>query len=178
VKTVTRTERKRDVDIDDIFSTFDEEFEAMRAHMDQIMGSMLAGQTSFGEEANVYGVSMHMGPDGKPLIREFGNIKRPALIEEDTSASREPLVDVIEEKDRVRVIVELPGVQKDDIAVTAQEGWLSVKAVAEHKQFSKNIELPFPVRPDSMVTSYKNGVLEITMDREPPKRRKKKTIVP
>ena len=61
--------------------------------------------------------------------------------------------------------------------MTAEGKWLNVTVVAPHKRFSKNIELPCQVRPDSAIASYKNGVLEITMDREPPKRRKKKTIV-
>lgn len=164
------------MDIGDIFSTFDAEFEEMRERMDQMMGNMLAGQFGSDEETSVYGVSMQVGPDGKPHVREYSNAKRLAPVEE-SEPSKEPLLDVIEEKAKVRVILELPGVQKEEISVTAEGKWLNVTVVAPHKRFSKNIELPCQVRPDSAIASYKNGVLEITMDREPPKRRKKKTIV-
>ena len=46
----------------------------------------------------VYGYSVKIGPDGKPVIREFGNMKL-GIEEEQTMSlqeSREPLVDVIE----------------------------------------------------------------------------------
>jgi HSP20 family protein len=174
---MARTERKRNDDINDIFSIFDEEFEEMRARMDTMMERMLAGQYSFGEDSSVYGVSMQIGPDGKPHIHEFGNAKQLGPAEEKRLPSREPLIDVIQEKDRVRVIVELPGVQKNDIAVSAQDIWLDISVDIENKKFSKRIELPCPIRPDSATAIYKNGVLEITLGRSPPKRRKKKTIV-
>jgi HSP20 family protein len=176
--TMVRTERKRNDDINDIFSTFDEEFEEMRERMNQMMGNMLAGQSSFGEEQSVYGVSVQMGQDGKPLIKEFGNMKRAEPVERDRETSDEPLTDVIEEKDRMRVIVGLPGVQMGDISVCAEKSWLDITVDTEHKKFSRRIEMPCPVRSDSAIAAYKNGVLEVTMDREPPKRRKKRTIVP
>ena len=50
---MVRTERKRNDDINDIFSTFDEEFEEMRARMDQMMEQMLMGPIGFGEEPSV-----------------------------------------------------------------------------------------------------------------------------
>ena len=64
---MARAERKRNDDINDIFSTFDEEFEEMRERMNQMMGSMLTGQFSFGEEPKVYGVSMRMEQEGGPF---------------------------------------------------------------------------------------------------------------
>src|ERR687895_2755622 len=49
----------------------------------------------------IYGYSMTIGPDGKPNVREFGNIKSPfsgrgGLFEQQPSlsAEREPLVDI------------------------------------------------------------------------------------
>jgi HSP20 family protein len=173
---MTRKERKRNDDINDIFSTFDEEFEEMRARMDQMMEQMLTGPLGIGEEPSVYKFSMQVGPDGKPHVQESGNIKRLTPPDEDRPA-REPLTDVIEEKDKVRVLVELPGVQKSDIDVRAQDVWLDISVDTEARKFSKHIELPCPIRSESVTASYKNGVLDVTMDRAPPKRRKKKTIV-
>ena len=47
----------------------------------------------------VYGYSMTIGPDGKPKIREFGNIKSPiggmgSFEQPSLSAEREPLIDI------------------------------------------------------------------------------------
>ena len=55
----------------------------------------------------VYGYTMKLGPDGKPQIREFGNIKpetrmgRPSL---DIKEKREPLADVVIINGEVQVI--------------------------------------------------------------------------
>jgi HSP20 family protein len=125
---VTKSERKGNSDIDDIFSMFDAEFEEMRERMDQLMGRMLAGQLSLDEESSVYGISMQIGPNGTPRIQEFGNVRRPEPVEETQSSSDEPLMDVLKEKDKVRVILGLPGMHKEDIVVDATEGWLRITA--------------------------------------------------
>lgn len=68
----------------------------------------------------VYGYSMTIGPDGKPKVREFGNVKSPfstrgfstrPLI----SSEREPLADVTTTDKDVKVVVEIPGVSKENI---------------------------------------------------------------
>ena len=68
----------------------------------------------------VYGYSMTIGPDGKPKVREFGNVKSPfssrgfftrPLI----SSEREPLADVTTNDKEVKVVVEMPGVSKENI---------------------------------------------------------------
>jgi HSP20 family protein len=174
---VTRSERRGKSDIDDIFSMFDAEFEEMRERMDQLMGSMLAGQFSTDEESSVYGISMQIGSNGTPRMKEFGNVRQTEPAEE-TQISEEPLMDVLTEKDKVRVILALPGMQMEDISVNVAEGRLSIVADSEHRKFSKDIELPCPIRKDGMLTNFKNGVLEIKMDREPPKRRKRKAPAP
>ena len=171
------TERKRNDDINDIFSTFDEEFEEMRARMDQIMEQMLTGPFGTSEEPSVYTFSMQVGPEGRPRVQEPGKVKRLAPADDGRGPEREPLTDVIEEKDKVRVLVELPGVQKSDIDVRAEDVWLDISVDTAARKFSKHMELPCPISSENVTASYKNGVLEVTMDRAPPKRRKKRTIV-
>ncbi|MGI0020364.1 MAG: archaeal heat shock protein Hsp20, partial [Nitrososphaera sp.] len=66
----------------------------------------------------VYGYSVKIGPDGKPEIRKFGNIDAfPNVLGGGLAVKeeREPLVDVIKGSDEVRVVVELPGVSKEDL---------------------------------------------------------------
>ncbi|RLI41135.1 Hsp20/alpha crystallin family protein, partial [Candidatus Bathyarchaeota archaeon] len=62
----------------------------------------------------VYGYSVKIGPDGKPEIREFGNVK-PSRFGPRIKEEREPLVDVVETDSEVHVVAELPGVEKTDI---------------------------------------------------------------
>ncbi len=155
---------------DDIFGNF-EDFDDLRKRMDAIMEQFMRGQLNPWQEPMIYGFSMRVGPDGKPHVEEFGNATRPVVNQEE--ALREPLTDVIEEADQVKVIVELPGVEKDDIKLSTTENTLDINVDTEHHRFSKEVSLPCDVNPDSANASYKNGVLEISLDRLKPKKRGK-----
>lgn len=126
----------------------------------------------------VYGYSMNIGPDGKPIIREFGNVKpslkggprgRPKLEVKD---EREPLIDVMVNND-VRVVAELPGVDKKDINLEATEETLTISVDTEQHKYYKKIELPDEVDPDSAKANYKNGVLEVILAKQKKKEKGK-----
>ena len=125
----------------------------------------------------VYGYSMSIGPDGKPNVQEFGNVKpsrrpgafgiqQPALEPKET---REPLVDVINEQTQVRVVAELPGVEKSDIKTSINEDQLTIKVDSPTQKYYKEVKLPTGVDPDSSKASYNNGVLEITLRKMQPR---------
>lgn len=127
----------------------------------------------------VYGYSMTVGPDGKPVIREFGNVKpstrpsafgapRPKL---DVKEGREPLVDIIEEDGSVKIIAELPGVEKNDIAVQSEGKSLTISVDNPRRKYFKELDLPTEIDPESARASYKNGVLEVTLNKTKPKAR-------
>jgi HSP20 family protein len=117
---------------------------------------------------------MTTGPDGKPQIREFGNIKpekrmgRPHL---DIKEKRDPLADVMTTDNEVRVVLELPGVEKKDIKMRGTEDSLIVSVDSPRRKFFKKLELPMKVDPKTAKSSYKNGVLEVIIqtkkDEEP-----------
>ncbi len=115
----------------------------------------------------VYGYSITIGPDGKPVIREFGNV-RPSLAGGRFSLKeeREPLVDIITTDDEVKVIIEMPGVNKDDIRLTATEKSLTINAQSAERKYSKKVELPEEVDPKSARSTYKNGILEVTFNKK------------
>src|SRR5210317_342637 len=93
----------------------------------------------------VYGYSVKIGPDGKPVIREFGNMK-PGVGEEEQSLSlqerREPLVDVIEDDKSIKVVAELPGVEKDSIKLNATVRGLTINVEDTEKRYFKELEFP------------------------------------
>lgn len=164
----SRRGRRRDP-WDDIFGSFDEEFEEMRRRMDAIMeGFMSGGLEQFGQPM-IYGFSMRVGPDGRPRIQEFGNTLPPQA--EEVPGRREPLTDIIEEKDRVRIIVELPGVDKEDIQLNAEDRTLDIEVDREDRKFYKQVELPCAIDPEGAEANYKNGVLEIVLKRVEPRKR-------
>jgi len=113
----------------------------------------------------VYGYSMTVGPDGKPVIREFGNVKRGPSKEwrEAISDTREPLVDVVEGDKEIRVIAELPGAKKQDIELTAEGKSLKISAETPSRRYRKELELPSAVELEGSKSTFNNGILEVTL---------------
>jgi HSP20 family protein len=74
-------------------------------------------------------------------------------------------VDVHETDDELRVIADLPGVQKDDISVQCDGEHVTISAHGQAREYDERISLPAPVDPRSGEASYNNGILEITFDR-------------
>jgi HSP20 family protein len=119
----------------------------------------------------IYGYSVKMGPDGKPIIREFGNMKpgfgegRPPL---NLQERREPLVDILEGDEEIKVIAELPGVDKDEIQLYITENTLTINVDKPQRKFYIELELPVEIEAESAKSNYLNGILETTL-----KKRKK-----
>jgi HSP20 family protein len=112
----------------------------------------------------VYGFSIRTLA-GKPVIESFGNIRETAkgpVVEE----VREPMVDIFDEKDHILVIAELPGVSENEIKIEVAGDILNLNASDRDRQYAKEILLPSKVKPESVKTTYKNGILEITLEKE------------
>ena len=123
----------------------------------------------------VYGYSMKIGPDGKPEIREFGNIKK-SFKGPEVKQEREPLVDVVETNSEIRVVVELPGVEKTDIKLHGTEDSLEISVDTPQYKYYKEVTLPTEVKVKEAKSSYKNGVLEVILPRAEVKKPKGEEI--
>jgi len=110
----------------------------------------------------VYGYSVKIGPDGKPEIREFGNVK-PSRMGPLVKEEREPLVDVIETDGEVHVVAELPGVEKKDIKLHGTEDLLTISVETPQRKYYKEVQMPAKVDVKKAKTEYKNGVLEVKL---------------
>jgi HSP20 family protein len=75
----------------------------------------------------------------------------------------EPLVDVFDEGNSVIVIAELPGVEASDIHLEVKDDILDLKAEGERRKYRKEVLLPTLADPQSLTSSYKNGILEIKL---------------
>lgn len=142
--------------------------------MDRLMDDMMRRAVEMpkaqeGLSPFVYGFSMSVGSDGKPVIREFGNVeptaKGPLLKEE-----REPLVDVMDEGREVVVVTELPGVEKEEIKLEATERSLKISVDSAKRRYLKELDLGHLVDPRSAKATYKNGVLEVRLLKSDEKR--------
>ena len=152
-------------DEEDLFSSFDDELAEMRERMDRIFDAFMRNELGPDRAPLIYGFSVQTGQDGEPLMQEFGNAPAPPKISDKGPDEREPLIDLIESGEMIKVIVELPGVRKEDIEIDAHERLLEIEVDNESKQFHEQIDLPCDVLKNSVKAGYKNGVLEISMKR-------------
>jgi len=111
----------------------------------------------------VYGVSVRTGIGGIPQVQRFGNIRSS---EEGAVVAdvREPLVDVFEEEQEIVVVAEMPGVAEDEVAIEIHDDVLSLTTTGDRK-YEKEIVLPAAVDGASVKKSFKNGILELRMER-------------
>jgi HSP20 family protein len=148
-------------------------------------------QTPEGEKVRevgpiVYGYSMTIGPDGKPHVREFGNVKSPVGrmggdtrgINPQISAEREPLADINSTDKEVKVVIEMPGIKKEDIKIKAYDGAVEVTSNSTNSQrkYHKTIELPDNTDIETARSAYNNGILEVTFDKKKTERPKGREI--
>jgi HSP20 family protein len=119
---------------------------------------------------------MKIGPDGKPEIQQFGNIKK-SLKGPEIKEEREPLVDIVETNNEIRVVAELPGVEKTDIKLHGTEDSLTISVDTPQSKYYKEVTLPAKVKVKEAKSTYKNGVLEVAIPKtEAPKEPKGERI--
>ena len=108
----------------------------------------------------VFGFSVKSAIGGKPIVESFGNIKKtsagPTVDEE-----REPITDIFDEKEEIKIYAEMPGVNAEDIKLDLKEDILDISAQTGDRKYHKEVLLPEKVKPETLVSSYKNGMLEI-----------------
>ncbi|MFZ0741374.1 MAG: archaeal heat shock protein Hsp20 [Nitrososphaeraceae archaeon] len=131
----------------------------------------------------VYGYSMTIGPDGKPRVREFGNVRSPlagfglgATTRPLISSEREPLADITAKDKEIKVILEMPGVNKENIKINAYDTTLEVRSDDPQRKYHEVIDLPPEADVETARSTYKNGILEIVFDKKKESKPKGKDI--
>ncbi|MDG6926646.1 MAG: Hsp20/alpha crystallin family protein [Nitrososphaerota archaeon] len=155
-------------DINEMMKEMEKEFMQFKDIEKQVPKDLVREQTfpdgSVKKEIGpiVYGYSMTIGPDGKPVIREFGNVKRGSEPLKGITDTREPLVDVVDGEKQVRIIAEIPGVSKDDIDLRVEGQTLTIAVNTASRKYEKRLPLPENAVVDGAKSSYNNGILEVT----------------
>jgi len=118
----------------------------------------------------IYGYSVTVGPDGKPKVREFGNVKPIAGTAggvPQLTSEREPLADVVTIDKEVKVIVEMPGIGKEHIKVNAFDNSVEITTTENaERKYHRIVELPPEIDINTVKSSYKNGILEIVFNKK------------
>ena len=133
---------------------------------------------SSGQSGPIYfGYTVTVGPDGKPVIQEYGNVKPDVLptadscgcanhSQESIAEKREPLIDtLVDDKEQtLKIVAEMPGVEKTDVSVVVDEGIIHIDAEHGEKKYHVNVPIHHKVESDSPKATYKNGILELTFN--------------
>jgi len=113
-----------------------------------------------------YGYTMTTGPDGKPVVNEYGNVKPNML---PTQEKREPLIDtLVDEKEKtLKVVAEMPGVEKSDVnVVVGADKVIHIDAERGEKKYDVKVPIKHKVDPEPPKATYKNGILELVFKLE------------
>ena len=155
---------------DDIFN--DSDFTDIEDIIDQMMERFGLNFEDFEKQPFFYGFSVSRHPGEDPEIREFGNIfhgdedgdEEESIIQQFRVDERKPLIDIFDIDDRMHVMIELQGIEKEDIKLNVTETLLELSAVNEDIVYEESIDLPSGVDPDSATARFHNGVLEVIID--------------
>lgn len=127
-----------------------------------------------------YGYTMTVGPDGRPVVREYGNV-RPGLAGGDAGAGagapalRDGLQaeTIVDDKERVlKLVAEMPGVEKEDVKIVVDGDAVSIDADRGKKSYHAKVPLDQKVDRGTAKATYRNGILELAFrlaDPDPPK---------
>ena len=131
------------------------------------------------------------------LWRDFGSPRR-SLLSRSGLGSRTgqglwaPRIEAFQKGDRFKVRAELPGLKKDDVQIELTEGALTLRgerqeeheeeregfyhSEREYGQFHRTIPLPEGVINESAQATFRNGVLEVTMQAVPAEASRGRTV--
>ena len=159
-------------DIDEMMKEMEKEFMQFKDIEKQVPKDLVREQTSPDGSVRkeigpiVYGYSMTIGPDGRPVIREFGNVKRSDDPLRGITDKREPLTDVVDGDKEVRIIAEIPGVRKEDIEMSVQDKVLTISVDTPDRKYHKVLGLPESAQVEGAKSSFNNGILEVTFPKK------------
>ena len=107
---------------------------------------------------------------GLPFSEQGGNI---------LSANWLPATDVSEDKDSIRISMELPGIDPDDVRISLENNVLTIRGEKKQESeennervhrieriygtFERTFVLPNTVDPDRIEASFENGLLDVTI---------------
>ena len=142
-----------DTEIDRIFKSMSSSFFDVNDAFEEVKGNFNSGPL-------FYGYTMTVGPDGKPSVQEYGNVKPDCP---HISDAREAIVDtIVDEKEKVvKLIAEMPGVEKTDVKILFDKNVVDITAEHGEKKYHCKVPLQHKVDENSGKATYKNGILQL-----------------
>jgi HSP20 family protein len=119
----------------------------------------------------IYGFSFKLDREGRPMITQFGNLTPSTIAKAITMPiavleRRKPLFDLLDEGDKLRISIELPGARKESIKVSATPNSLTIDAEGKDRTYYGEVRLPVEVDPKNAKSTYTDGILEVILPKK------------
>ncbi len=101
-----------------------------------------------------------------PKRAAAGRVQRVPEAKLEVAGPKEVPADVFDEKDHVRVMVEMPGIEEKDIKLDLNGDKLVISAECADRKYHQEITLPSVPQGD-LKTTYRNSILEIRIEKNP-----------
>lgn len=140
-----------------------EDIRKLNKFIARIVGSISKNFEDAGVKGPAAGITFKIDKDGNLEIGGIENAEphdKP-VIPPVPLAQREPAYDLIETGDMLQVVMEMPGIKKEDIRISSNGNLLSIDASNGSKAYRKELALPFRVQEKAESSTFNNGVLEI-----------------
>jgi HSP20 family molecular chaperone IbpA len=102
-----------------------------------------------------------------PLISNeyiFAKVIRKSEVES-FSKEKDPFLDIIEYKNKTSILIELQGINKEDIKINFYGNKLEIFGTSRFKKYKGIIKMSFKIQDDNIMCNYNNSLLEIVLKR-------------
>jgi HSP20 family protein len=191
---VQRSRHSKDFDYyDDIFRGFDKMWSDMEREFEELFKDLESriprdlireyeiprGGKITEVESIVYRYTIVIGQHGKSRVKQFKNLKtrlgRGQYAQAPTlSAERELMSDVNITDKEVKIVIELPGVSKENIKIGVYDGTVEVTTTDTNRKYHEVINIPPETDVDTASSSFNNGILEIRFKKKEQKKNQRK----
>ncbi len=147
----------------------DKEFKRMIQDLEKMMREQLKDISRNKMEPGssyTHGFNINIDNKGNAKVREFGNYPKRKSIRKRIQEKKEPEPDIIEDDREISVTIQLPGLEKEDIDLKIVDKNLDINVDIPKKRYRKKIHLPSEVKPDTTKATYKNGILDVTIEKK------------
>ena len=129
--------------------------------MDMQSSFEIPTQQSFLNDSQAFRTNMTIPNNASGITNEIEEI-----------TEKDIFFDMFDEEEKIKIIIELPGVSKYDIQLQAASNEIEIKTPHHHKI----IQLPVPVNNDVAKARYSNGILDIELEKIARSKKKKKKL--
>ena len=107
----------------------------------------------------------------REIERMMNDMMKGADVEFESSASTidngfgaDTHVDIHDVEEEIRVVADLPGVEKENIDLECDGKSLTISARSDHREYDERVSLPRRVNEHTANATYNNGVLEVVFE--------------